>query len=82
MPCTSATTSARSGSSSTSSASNDAYYFVANYHALTSVRDAEQLRGYVFDVIVDLLSLGLDPEKATLFVQSDVPETTELAWLL
>ncbi len=61
---------------------NDAYYFVADYHALTSVRDAKKLRGYVFDVIVDLLSLGLDPEKATLFVQSDVPETTELAWML
>ena len=40
------------------------------------------MRQYVFDVLVDLLSLGLDPEKATLFVQSDVPETTELAWLL
>ena len=61
---------------------NDAYYFVADYHALTSVRDATKLRGYVFDVIVDLLALGLDPEVATLFVQSDVPETTELAWLL
>jgi tryptophanyl-tRNA synthetase len=61
---------------------NEAYYFVANYHALTSVRDAGKLRGYVFDVIVDLLSLGLDPAQATLFVQSDVPETTELAWLL
>ena len=61
---------------------NDAFYFVANYHALTSVREPERLRGYVFDVLVDLLSLGLDPERATLFVQSDVPETTELAWLL
>jgi tryptophanyl-tRNA synthetase len=61
---------------------NDAYYFVANFHALTSVRDAEQLRAYTFDVIVTMLALGLDPEKATLFVQSDVPETTELAWLL
>jgi tryptophanyl-tRNA synthetase len=61
---------------------NDAFYFVADYHALTSVRDAARLRGYVFDVIVDLLALGLDPEVATLFVQSDVPETTELAWLL
>jgi tryptophanyl-tRNA synthetase len=61
---------------------NDAFYFVANYHALTSVRDADRLRGYVFDVLVDLLALGLDPERATLFVQSDVPETTELAWLL
>ncbi len=61
---------------------NDAYYFVANYHALTSVRDAERLRAYTFDVMVTMLSLGLDPDRATLFVQSDVPETTELAWLL
>ena len=61
---------------------NDAYYFVADYHALTSVRDAVQLRGYVNDVLIDLLSLGLDPQTATLFVQSDVPETVELAWLL
>jgi tryptophanyl-tRNA synthetase len=61
---------------------NDAFYFVANYHALTSVRDAGRLRGYVFDVLVDLLALGLDPDRATLFVQSDVPETTELTWLL
>ncbi len=61
---------------------NDAFYFVADYHALTSVRSAETLRKYVFDVLVDLLSLGLDPEQATMFVQSDVHETTELAWLL
>jgi tryptophanyl-tRNA synthetase len=61
---------------------NEAFYFVANYHALTSVRDADRLRGYVDDVLIDLLSLGLDPAKATLFVQSDVPETVELAWLL
>ncbi len=61
---------------------NDAFYFVADYHALTSVREPDQLRGFTFDVIVSMLSLGLDPEKATLFVQSDVPETTELAWLL
>ncbi|MBV8310770.1 MAG: tryptophan--tRNA ligase, partial [Planctomycetaceae bacterium] len=61
---------------------NEAYYFVANYHALTSVRDAGQMRQHVFDVLADLLSLGLDPQKATLFVQSEVPETTELAWLL
>src|SRR5947209_2311196 len=61
---------------------NDAFYFVADYHALTSVRDAAKLRNYVFDVMADLLALGLDPERATLFVQSDVPETTELAWLL
>jgi tryptophanyl-tRNA synthetase len=61
---------------------NDAFYFVADYHALTSVKDARLLREYTFDVFVKMLSLGLNPEKATLFVQSDVPETTELAWLL
>ena len=61
---------------------NDAFYFVADFHALTSVRDARLLHEYTFDVFVTMLSLGLDPEKATLFVQSDVPETTELAWLL
>jgi tryptophanyl-tRNA synthetase len=61
---------------------NQVFYFVANYHALTSVRDAEALRSYTDDVVVTLLSLGIDPEHVTLFVQSDVPETTELAWLL
>jgi tryptophanyl-tRNA synthetase len=61
---------------------NEAYYFVADYHAMTSVRDASQLRAYTLDVIVTMLSLGLEPDKAVLFVQSDVPETTELAWLL
>lgn len=61
---------------------NQAFYFVADFHALTSVRNAETLRKYVFDVLVDLLALGLDPEVAVLFVQSDVPETTELAWML
>ncbi len=61
---------------------HEAFYFVADYHALTSVRDAARLRTYVDDVVLDLLALGIDPEVATLFVQSDVPETTELAWLL
>jgi tryptophanyl-tRNA synthetase len=61
---------------------NEAFYFVADFHALTSLRDPAKLRQYTFDVLVDLLSLGLDPAKATLFVQSDVPETAELAWLL
>jgi tryptophanyl-tRNA synthetase len=60
----------------------EAFYFVADYHALTSVRDAERLRGYTNDVLLDLLALGIDPERACLFVQSDVPETAELAWLL
>ncbi len=61
---------------------NEVFIFVANYHALTSVRDAAQMRDYTDDVVVTLLALGIDPEQVTLFVQSDVPETTELAWLL
>jgi tryptophanyl-tRNA synthetase len=60
----------------------EAFYFVADYHALTSVRDAARLRSYVDGVLLDLLALGVDPERACLFVQSDVQETTELAWLL
>jgi tryptophanyl-tRNA synthetase len=59
-----------------------AFYFIANLHALTTVRDAEKLRQWTFDVALDLVALGLDPNKATLFVQSDVPEVSELCWLL
>jgi len=60
----------------------DAYYFIADLHALTTVRDPARLRGLVHDAAVDLVALGLDPSRATLFVQSDVPEVTELTWLL
>lgn len=61
---------------------NEAYYFIANLHALTTVRDADQLRQNSLDAALDLLALGLDPDKATLFIQSDVPEVCELTWLL
>lgn len=61
---------------------DDAFYFIADYHALTTVHDAETLRGHVFDAAVTYLALGLDPQRATLFRQSDVPEVTELMWLL
>jgi len=60
----------------------DAYYFIANLHALTTIRDAQTLRQLTDDAVLDLLALGLDPERATLFVQSDVPQVTELCWLL
>lgn len=60
----------------------DAYYFIADLHALTTVRDPAVLRGFVHDAALDLIALGLDPARATLFVQSDVPEVTELTWLL
>ena len=59
-----------------------AFYFIADYHALTTVREPEILKGYVRDAALDLLALGLKPEQATLFRQSDVPEVTELTWLL
>ncbi len=60
----------------------DAFYFIANYHALTSLRDGQKLSGYTLDVAIDYLSLGLDPERCTFFAQSDVPAVTELAWML
>jgi tryptophanyl-tRNA synthetase len=60
----------------------EAFYFIANLHALTTVRDAQELRQYTVDAAVDLLALGLDPDRATLFLQSDVPEVSELCWLL
>jgi len=59
-----------------------AFYFIANLHALTTVREPAKLRQWTQDVAIDLLALGLHPEKATLFVQSDVPEVSELCWLL
>jgi len=61
---------------------DEAYYFIANLHALTTVRDGEQLLKNTFDAALDLLALGLDPNRAVLFVQSDVPEVAELTWLL
>jgi len=60
----------------------NAFYFIANLHALTTVRDPQRLRQATLDAATDLLALGLDPERATLFVQSDVPEVSELCWLL
>jgi tryptophanyl-tRNA synthetase len=61
---------------------NECYYFVANLHALTTIRDKEKLEAATFQVALDYLALGLDPEKAVLFIQSDVPEVTELTWIL
>lgn len=60
----------------------EAIYCIVDYHALTSTHDPETIRRYTAQMALDLLALGLDPERATLFVQSDRPEHTELAWLL
>lgn len=59
-----------------------AFYFIADYHALTTVRNPDELRANVQHAALDLLALGLDPDKAALFRQSDVPEIPELTWLL
>src|SRR5919201_660518 len=60
----------------------EALYFIADYHALTTVRDPKTLRENSRRVALDFLACGLDPERAALFRQSDVPEVTELAWIL
>ena len=60
----------------------DGFYFVANLHALDQVRNAAELRELTIGVALDYLALGLDPSRATLFVQSDVPEISELMWIL
>lgn len=60
----------------------EAYYFIADYHSLTSVRDPGLLRQHCQDLALDFLACGLDPAKAVFFRQSDVPEVCELSWLL
>ncbi len=60
---------------------HDAFYVIVNFHALTTVSDGEALRKYTTDVALDYLALGFDPSEASLFLQSDVPEVTELAWV-
>ena len=60
----------------------DAFLFIANYHAMTTISDAAQLRQGTADVALDFLACGLDPARTTFFRQSDVPEVTELTWLL
>ena len=60
----------------------DAYLFIANYHAMTTVQDPAVLRQMTTDVALDFLACGIDPDKTALYRQSDVPEVHELAWLL
>jgi len=61
---------------------HELFCFIVNYHALTTVFDADLLRKQTFDAICDFLALGIDPDKSIFWVQSDVPEVTELTWLL
>ena len=60
----------------------EAYYFIADYHSLTSITDPEARRKHSLDVALDFLACGLDPANSVFFRQSDVPEVTELTWLL
>tara|TARA_B110000444_G_scaffold253948_1_gene285639 strand:+ start:884 stop:1870 length:987 start_codon:yes stop_codon:yes gene_type:complete len=60
----------------------DLFCFIVNYHALTTISDQALLKKNTIDAALDFLALGLDPEKSTFWIQSDVPEVTELSWLL
>jgi tryptophanyl-tRNA synthetase len=63
-------------------ARGEAIYFIADYHSMTSLRDAAERRRLVRELVLDYLACGLDPARAILYRQSDLPETCELAWLL
>jgi tryptophanyl-tRNA synthetase len=63
-------------------AEGECFYFVANYHALTSLQDPDALRKNSRRVALDFLACGLDPDRAALFLQTDVPQVTELTWIL
>jgi tryptophanyl-tRNA synthetase len=60
----------------------EAFYFIADYHSMTSLTDAAERRRNTLDVALDFLACGLDPKKSVFWKQSDVPEVTELTWLL
>jgi tryptophanyl-tRNA synthetase len=63
-------------------AEHDSFYFIADYHALTSHPTPDEIAGHTLDVAMDYIALGLDTEKTVFWRQSDVPEVTELTWLL
>ncbi|MDH7553019.1 MAG: tryptophan--tRNA ligase [Spirochaetes bacterium] len=61
---------------------NDLFCFIVNYHALTSIHNPQELSENTINAAMDFIALGLDPDKAHFWVQSDIPEVTELAWIL
>ncbi len=63
-------------------AGGNAYYFIADYHSMTSLTDAQERRDYTRGIALDWLACGLDPKQAVFWRQSDVPEVCELTWLL
>ena len=60
----------------------EVYIFVASYHALTSTRDPEVLRNNIRQIVIDYIAFGLDPKQANIYLQHDVPQVTELSWIL
>ena len=61
---------------------HECYYFLANYHALTSLQDKAEMEQLSFHLAAEYLALGIDPDRSVFFLQSDVPQVTELCWLL
>ena len=64
------------------SAEYKGYYFIADYHSLTTIYDGKQLNDYIYEVAACWLACGLDPEKTVIYRQSDIPEVLELNWIL
>ena len=60
---------------------NDLFCFIVNYHALTTIKDKNELKENTINAALDFLALGMDPDKSTFWVESDVPQVTELTWL-
>jgi tryptophanyl-tRNA synthetase len=63
------------------SSSHESFVFIADYHAMNTLHDAQALRANTLDMVLDYLAIGLDPTQVTLFKQSDLPEHTELCWI-
>jgi len=61
---------------------NDLFCCIVNYHALTTIQDKEVIKQFTLNAAIDFLAIGLDPKKSTFWIQSDVPQVAELAWLL
>ena len=61
---------------------HDTFYFIADYHALTTVREPAQLKEHTYDLVAVFAALGMDFDQHTFFRQSDIPEVTEFSWIL
>ena len=61
---------------------SDLFCCIVNYHALTTIRDKNELKNNTINAAIDFLALGMDPDKSTFWVQADIPQVSELTWLL